>query len=83
MVAGREASPKDVQDTERVMRYWAEGVGAIKIRWGEPDDWYRCVHELEKYVGPGEVKGLCENLHVRATGMTTAEHSKMINAAKG
>lgn len=83
MVAGKEASPKDVQSTERLMRYWAEGEGAIKIRWGEGNDWYRCVEHLGKYVPPNEVKGLCERLHERATGMTTAEHTKVLNAAKG
>lgn len=68
MVAGREASPKDVESTERLMRYWAEGPGAAKIRWGTKDDFYRCERELEKYVGPEQVKGLCSNLHKRATG---------------
>jgi len=31
-------------------------------------DFDRCVRELSRYVGPGIVKGLCSNLHVRATG---------------
>lgn len=55
-------------DTERLMRYWAEGEGAAKIQWGVPGDFDRCVVELGKYVGPGIVKGLCSNLHQRATG---------------
>ncbi|WP_083213333.1 hypothetical protein [Mycobacterium malmoense] len=68
MVAGREASPKDVANTERLMEYWAHGKGAIKIRWGVDGDFDRCVAELSKYVNPGIVKGLCSNLHKRATG---------------
>jgi hypothetical protein len=68
MVAGKELSPKDVQATERLMRYWATGPGAARIRWGEPHDWDRCVAELGKHVGPGMVKGLCANLHQRALG---------------
>ena len=68
MTAGREATPKDAANTERLMRYWAEGEGAIKIRWGVPGDFDRCVVELGKYVSPGIVKGLCANLHHRATG---------------
>jgi len=68
MVAGREVSPKDVDNTERLMRYWAEGPGAAKIGWGTKDDFYRCEAELSKYVGPDQVKGLCSNLHKRATG---------------
>lgn len=68
MVAGREASPGDVTATERLMKYWAEGPGAVKIKWGVPGDFDRCVEHLSKYVSPGIVKGLCSNLHQRATG---------------
>jgi hypothetical protein len=50
------------------MRYWAEGAGAAKIQWGVPGDFDRCVTELGKYVSPSVVKGLCSNLHQRATG---------------
>lgn len=50
------------------MRYWAEGEGAAKIRWGVPGDYDRCLLHLGKYVGPGVVHGLCQNLHERATG---------------
>jgi HK97 family phage portal protein len=63
-----ENSPKDVENTERLMRYWAEGAGAAKIGWGTDGDFDRCVVELGKYVGPKVVKGLCSNLHKRATG---------------
>jgi hypothetical protein len=54
--------------TERLMEYWAHGEGAAKIRWGIDGDFERCVRELSKHVSPGIVKGLCSNLHVRATG---------------
>lgn len=67
MAAGQE-TPGTAADTERLMHYWAEGAGATKIRWGVPGDFDRCVVELGKYVGPGTVKGLCANLHHRATG---------------
>lgn len=68
MVAGREITPGDAASTERLMRYWSEGPGAAKIQWGAPGDFDRCVVELGKYVNPGIVKGLCSNLHKRATG---------------
>lgn len=68
MVAGREATPKDAADTERLMRYWTEGEGAAKIGWGNDGDFDRCVTQLGKYVGPDIVKGLCANMHKRATG---------------
>jgi hypothetical protein len=68
MVVGRKASPGDVKATERLMEYWAHGAGAAKINWGVAGDFDRCVAELSKHVGPGIVKGLCSNLHQRATG---------------
>lgn len=68
MVAGREVTPKDAANTEKLMEYWAHGEGAAKIQWGKYGDFDRCVVELGKYVSPGVVKGLCANLHHRATG---------------
>ena len=68
MTAGREVTPSDHAATERLMRYWAHGEGAVKIGWGTPGDFDRCVVELSKHVGPAIVKGLCSNLHQRATG---------------
>lgn len=56
------------------------GEGAAKIGWGAPDDYYRCLVELGKYVSPGEVHGVCGNLHEIATGMSTAEHEKLLKA---
>lgn len=71
MVAGAgRATPHDAEATERLMHYWADPgqPGYIKIGWGHDGDFDRCVAALGKYVGPGRVKGLCSNLHVRATG---------------
>lgn len=68
MVAGREATPGNAASTERLMRYWAEGEGAARIQWGVPGDFDRCVVQLSEHVSPAIVKGLCSNLHQRATG---------------
>lgn len=73
MVAGRELTPEDAIATERLMRYWAEGEGALKIGWGTPGDFARCEVELGKYVGPKIVGGLCSNLHRRATGFSPGQ----------
>ena len=56
--------------TERLMEYWAHGEGRAKLGWGTPGDFDRCVRELGKYFGGGgkKTKGLCSNLHERATG---------------
>lgn len=68
-LAKRDDTPSKAEDTERLMTYWAEGPGAAKLHWGIPGDFDACVVELGKYVhDPDELKGLCANLHHRATG---------------
>lgn len=65
-----EKTPAQVAGTERLMKYWAKGEGALKIRWGQPGDFDRCVRELRKHIPPDiDVKGLCSNLHVKALGV--------------
>jgi hypothetical protein len=88
MAAGREATPKDAADTERLKAYWRTGPGSIKIRWGEPGDFQRCIDNIQEAVskhGPPlpdhEVKGLCARLHKEATGATPG-HAPGEEAAK-
>lgn len=76
MAAGREATPKDAANTERLKSYWAHGAGAAKIQWGQPGDFDRCIAQVQKAVtdhgkpplADETVKGLCANLHHEATG---------------
>ncbi|PKV95909.1 hypothetical protein ATK30_6842 [Amycolatopsis echigonensis] len=75
--AASKASPHGATP-DHLKDYWVHGEGAAKIGWGAPDDYYRCVLELGKYVSPGEVHGQCENLHELATGMSTAEHAEAL-----
>ena len=55
---------------EKLRRYWTRGKGALKIRWGTPGDWTRCVRYLSKYMGP-RAKGYCQLRHKEATGVYT------------
>ena len=55
---------------EKLRRYWTKGKGALKIRWGTPGDWTRCVRHLSKYMGP-RAKGYCQLRHKEATGVYT------------
>ena len=55
-------------NAEQLRRYWTNGAGALKIKWGIPGDFKRCVRHLEKYM-PGRAEGYCSNLHVRALGV--------------
>jgi len=70
-------------DTERLHQYWVhgEGLGAAKIRWGEPDDFRRCVEHLGKYIKDPE--GYCNLAHKAATGMYPAQHAAMEKKAAG
>ncbi|GAA0632313.1 hypothetical protein GCM10010174_61690 [Kutzneria viridogrisea] len=82
MVAGREATPQDAANTARLMHYWAHGEGADEIDWDTPGDYNRCLVALGRYVGPGQVHGLCQHLHIMATG-APAGHAPGEQAAAG
>lgn len=73
-VAGRQLTPKDAANTEKLKRYWTVGEGAAKIRWGTPGSWRRCYRHLVKYVGPKVAPGLCTNLSERLGGHGVATH---------
>ena len=67
MVAGRQASPKDVKNTQKLKTYWTTGPGAAKIGWGTPGDFTRCVVAVRPYLG-AHAEGYCNHLHQRAVG---------------
>lgn len=57
--------------------YWTRGPGAAKIRWGTDGSFDRCVRLLRPKVPARiDVKGLCANLHKRATGQWPTEGGK-------
>ena len=61
--------------TARIRRYWTNGKGAAKIRWGAPGDFNRCRMQLAKYVqNPDWLAGLCANMHKEALGIWPAQH---------
>lgn len=73
-VAGRQLTPEDAKNTERLKRYWTVGEGAAKIRWGTPGSWRRCFRHLSKYMSPMIAKGYCTNLSQRLGGHGVATH---------
>lgn len=61
----------------RLFQYWTRGAGAAKIRWGTDGSFARCVRALAAKVPANiSVKGLCANLHKRATGEWPTEGGK-------
>lgn len=77
-ISGLEDSPEG----HKLWDYWVHGKGAAKIGWGNPDDYDRCLLELEKYTPTG-AHGLCAEMHIAATGMTTTEHAKLLGKHAG
>lgn len=57
---------------ESLRKYWVHGEGAMKIRWGTPGDFGRCVRQLRKYLG-ARTEGYCALRHKESTGMWTGE----------
>lgn len=60
-------------NAEKLRRYWTTGKGGLKIRWGTPGDFRRCVRQLNKHM-PGRAEGYCANLHRRSTGIWPGHH---------
>lgn len=53
----------------QLQRSWLTGKVARRIRWGTPNDFYRCLHQARKYGIPKrQAKGMCATLHHKATG---------------
>lgn len=74
--AGMLTNPKG---TERLHQYWVHGEGAAKIRWGQPNDFSRCVEHLSKYLR--EPRGYCNLAHKAALGFYPATHAAMEHKA--
>lgn len=66
------------QVPENLAEYWTVGEGAAKIRWGTGGDFNRCREQLAKYVGPGQLSGMCANLHHRALGVWPGREAALI-----
>jgi 8-oxo-dGTP pyrophosphatase MutT (NUDIX family) len=53
---------------ENLRKWYVEGEGAVKIRWGTPGDFNRCVRIAGKHMTPDHAKGYCALRHREATG---------------
>ena len=70
------AGNRRIGSAQRLRDYWERGKGALKIRWGTPGDYDRCVRELTPYLGE-RAHGYCALRHKAATGMWTAQHAEL------
>jgi hypothetical protein len=63
--------PVAAASADKLREYWVHGKGALKIRWGEKNDFYRCVKQLGKFVT--DPKGLCNTYHREALGVAPGQ----------
>jgi 2'-5' RNA ligase len=62
-------------DAETLRRYWTHGKGGtLKVRWGEPGDFDRCVRHVGKFME--DPKGYCAERHHDALGIWPVTHAK-------
>jgi hypothetical protein len=62
---------------ENLAEYWTVGEGAAKVRWGTTGDFNRCRELLAQYVTPGQLSGMCANLHHRALGVWPGQEAAL------
>lgn len=63
------ATPDGMAAAERLREYWLHGAGSVKIRWGTPGDFDRCVAQLRRHAPTmRDPEGYCNRLHQRALG---------------
>lgn len=75
----KDAQPSRHPGATRLRIYWTRGEGAAKIKWGVPNDFYRCLDHLTKYVGT-RAKGLCAIYHKASLGVWPGrEHNKQFD----
>jgi hypothetical protein len=63
--------PVSAASADKLREYWVHGKGATKIRWGEKNDFYRCVRQLRPYVT--DPRGLCNTYHREALGVAPGQ----------
>lgn len=72
---------RTVTRSDRPLRnYWLRGEGAIKIRWGTPGDFTRCVRQLREHVRDPE--GLCAEYHFEANGFWPGDRRNLHASAE-
>lgn len=61
-----DATPDQLK-AKHLRKYWVRGKGAVKIAWGAPGDFTRCVRQLQKYLG-ARAPGYCAKRHRETVG---------------
>lgn len=61
-------------NAENLRRWYEEGEGAAKIRWGQDGDFMRCVRIAAKHMDPERAKGYCNLRHKGALGVYPGQH---------
>lgn len=82
MAAGKDVTPEDERDTERLKDWYKPGgEGGARIQWGTPNDFYRCVALAGRFMG--DPQGYCAKLHHEVLGIWPATHAKLDREGEG
>lgn len=63
-------------NAENLRRWYTHGGGALRIAWGVPDDFYRCVSIASKYMTTKQAKGYCALRHREVLGVWPGQEHK-------
>jgi peptidoglycan hydrolase-like protein with peptidoglycan-binding domain len=76
------AAPAFGGNAERLREYWTHGEGGtLKVRWGTPGDFDRCVDHVAKFMA--NPQGYCADRHHEALGIWPSTHAKEIREGGG
>lgn len=74
MPSGQDTNPSSGE--AHLKQYWGYGVGSLKIKWGTPGDFDRCVVELSRHIPSERMReGFCANVHKMVTGGWPGDHN--------
>ena len=73
-MATEETSATGAAATQRLLAYWAHGLGAAKIQPAVPGAFRRCQAELGKYIQGRQLDGFCARIIHEATGEWPGQH---------
>jgi hypothetical protein len=68
---------------EQLRRWYVSGEGAMRISWGTPGDFSRCVGIAGQHMDPERAKGYCNLRHKDALGIYPATHAAQHRGGHG
>ena len=81
MAAGKELTPQDAQNTERLHTYWTKGPGLAK--WADTDTpWTHLYHELLRFMPADEAKRTASRWFIEVFGFAAGSDLNRVTHGK-